>query len=193
MSVSASLALALGFLCSFPDFCGGIFNSSVFSLLYFFASTLAAAGSLESVENPCTVRACGDLQKQSLRTHHRSPIRTVSSGDPGPADLVGVLHVEHRAGPAGPLQAPPRMSQPHLFLHIALPGAAWRPPPKPWAGLSKDPSHSGTFWEGIPVRTCSTSPSQFCHKSFYSTVSKSREGKGSLRNATPCKAKLTVG
>lgn len=61
----------------------------------------------------------------------------VSSGDPGPADLVGVLHLEHRAGPAGPHQAPPRLSQPHLILHIALPGAAWRLPLRSCTGLSK--------------------------------------------------------
>lgn len=69
----------------------------------------------------------------------------VSSGDPGLTDLVGILHVEHRAGLAGPLQAPTRVSQPHLILHIALPGAAWRPPPKSWAGLSEGPLSLGSI------------------------------------------------
>ena len=44
------------------------------------------------------------------------------------------------------------------------------------------------------MRTCSTSPFQFCHKFFfYSTLSESRGGKGDLRNATPSKAKPAVG
>ena len=45
--------------------------------------------------------------------------------------------MEHRPGLAGPLQAPPHVSQLHLILHIALPGVAWRSPPKSWVGLSE--------------------------------------------------------
>ena len=109
--------------------------SAVGSLVHQFSASFLCVN-LGSSREPwiSAVRACGDLQMQSLRTHQGSPIWTVSSGDPGLADLLGVLHVEHRAGPAGPHQAPPCVSQPHLILH-PIPKSSYGFTPSFYSGL----------------------------------------------------------
>lgn len=111
--------------------------------------------------------------------------RKVSSGEPVPAALVTVLHVDQqRARQAGPFQALPCVSPLPLSWHMALPGAKWFPPPRSWAitspgWLSPGWLSPGSTREGILANPCSTVPSGFCHRfRFCSALPRSHRGKG---------------